>query len=81
MPAKAQCLLHVDCITFWSLPCALIMLIPLCNCCDFNVKWNNFFMLKTLGVQPNILRCHIYIYPVSVIGVGDPPPPTLVVAF
>ena len=35
---------YVNCNTFWSLACALIMLMPLCNCCDFHVNKKNYFM-------------------------------------
>ena len=37
---------YFNCNTFWSSTCALIMIIPLCNCCDLHVNWKCCFMLR-----------------------------------
>ena len=58
---------YVYCNTFWSLMCALIMLIPLCNCFDFNVNLKGFIMLKkTKGFHPNLQSCQVYTQTLSV---------------
>ena len=37
---------YIRCYTFWSLTCALITFILLCNCCDFRVNWKNCSMVR-----------------------------------
>ena len=62
---------YVNRNTFWSFTCALISLIPLCSCCDFNANWKNVFMLiKQIGVHSNLQSCHVYIHTVGITGAG-----------
>ena len=82
---KIQTISRVNCVTiqavliarpkytFWSFKCALITLIPSCNCGYFYVNWKNWFMLKKkIGVHPNIQSCHVDMNTLGITSEGDP---------